>query len=131
MLFDVSNPSQPEFPIAYSPQGWHERVYQINWASHRIYITHRDEGLLFYDITDPENAQVGDLFRLEGASGMTQKDNLFYVTSLKGTLHVFDITGNEFVNSRRSLVLIARGDWSTTIMPSCRRQHLRSGRGQH
>jgi len=99
MLFDVSNPAQPEYRTAYSPQGWHERVYQLQLSTDRLYVTHRNNGILYYDISDPENAQAKSIFQMEGASGMTLDGDYMYVTSLKGTLHVFDVSGNEFVES--------------------------------
>ena len=93
MLFDLSDPTDPSLLRAYSPPGWHERIYNVHLVSSELlFVSHRDHGFLSYTAQNPINAQQGEFIQLPGASGMTSKDNWLYVSNLLGSLYVYDIS---------------------------------------
>ena len=94
MVFDVSDPTTPEFMTSYSPLGWHERAYHLVLdSSERIFLTHRNHGWLSYDIRNPLQASAGEFTELVGASGMAFTQDILYVATHFGSVYSYDVSG--------------------------------------
>ncbi|MAA80284.1 MAG: hypothetical protein CL916_13600 [Deltaproteobacteria bacterium] len=93
MVFDVSNPAQPEFMTSYSPLAWHERAYHLALdGSERIFLTHRKNGWMSYDIRNPLQASAGEFMPLSGASGIAYEEDIVYVATHTGSVYSYDVS---------------------------------------
>ncbi|MEC8425195.1 MAG: hypothetical protein VX000_15530, partial [Myxococcota bacterium] len=90
---DVSDPLEPTYLAAVAPFDWFRRAYKMHLGPYpALYGTHRDQGLVAYDRTDPSRPVERTWVRTTNLSGMAHTDDRLYVAGHSGYLHTYDIS---------------------------------------
>ena len=93
MTLDISDESNPAYLTTVSPDRFNARLYRLEIGpDNTVYATHRDHGLVVYDITDAERPDEIRVVTGEDFSGMAATDTHLFLTTHTGGLIVYDIT---------------------------------------
>lgn len=93
MTLDISNESSPAYLATVAPDSFYSRFYRMELGEDdTVYATHRDHGLVVYDITDASNPDEIRILEEANLSGMASTDAHLFLTTHTGELIVYDIT---------------------------------------
>ena len=91
IVADISDSAAPRYLASDAPRDYFLRFYRVAVGRSRIvYATHRDQGLVAWDTSDPERPRVTHTVSLPGLSGMDVSGDYLYVVTHDGELVTFD-----------------------------------------
>lgn len=116
MSFDLSGDA-PELDDVHSGlSGRFYRLLLVGGDEPLVYATHRDEGLVVIDRSDPSDLDEIHNLRMNGLGGLSLLDNRVYASKHDGSIAVFDVTDP----SSPSLLSTAEGEghpWTVVASP--------------
>lgn len=90
MSFDLTG-SAPELDGVYPEMGGrYYRLLLIDHTTPLVYVTHRDQGLVVVDRSDPSNLRPVHSLTLDGLGGLAMHNDRVYGTKHDGSIVVFD-----------------------------------------
>jgi hypothetical protein len=93
MTLDISSETSPGYLKTVAPDSFHQRFYRLEVGPEDVvYTTHRDYGMVVYDLSDPSSPQEHRILEAEDFSGMASTDTHLFLVTHAGELIVYDIT---------------------------------------